>query len=71
MGGFLTTEIRNITANLMSDVCPDVGMELTLQPVTDEQFQLRTTNREDDALLDVVAQSQSYRRNEMEYTNSV
>ena len=71
MGGFPTTEIRNITANLMSDVCPDVGMELTLQPVTDEQFQLRTTNREDDALLDVVAQSQSYRRNEMEYTNSV
>ena len=34
----------------MSEVCP------TLQPVTEEQFQLRTTNREDGARLDVVAQ---------------
>ena len=31
----------------MSEVCPDVGIEPTLQPVTEEQFQLRTTNRED------------------------
>ncbi|XP_064387176.1 uncharacterized protein LOC135335578 [Halichondria panicea] len=44
-------------ANLMSEVCPDVGIESTLQPVTEEQFQLRTTNREDGARLDVVAQS--------------
>ncbi len=38
-------------------VCPDVGIEPTLQPVTEEQFQLRTTNREDGARLDFVAQS--------------
>ncbi len=50
-------EIRNITANLMSEVCPDVGIEPTLQPVTEEHFQLRTTNREDGARLDVVSQS--------------
>ncbi len=51
------SEIRNITANLMSEVCPDVGIKPTLQPVTEEQFQLKTTNCKDDARLDVVAQS--------------
>ncbi len=42
----------------MSEVCPDVGIEPTLQPVTEEHFQLtcRTTNREDGAHLDVVSQ---------------
>ncbi len=56
-GGFPTirhNEMHNITANLMSEVCPDVGIEPTLQPVTEEHFQLRTTNREDGARLDVV-----------------
>ena len=55
-GGFPTirhSEIRNITADLMRQVCHRVG----LQPVTGEQLQHRTANREDGARLDVVARN--------------
>lgn len=50
-------EIRNITANMMREVCPDMGIEPTLQPVTGEHFQHRTVNCEEGARLDVVAQN--------------
>ena len=50
-------EIRNITADLMGEVCHCVGIEPGLQPVTQEQFEHRTANREDGARLDIVAQS--------------
>ena len=50
-------EIRNITADLLSEVCHRFGTEPSLQPVTGEQFEHRTANREDDARLDIVAQS--------------
>ena len=59
-GGFPSirhNEIRNITADLLSEVCHNVGTELGLQPITDEQMTYRTANREDGARLDVVAQS--------------
>ena len=59
-GGFPSirhNEIRNITADLLSEVCHSVGTELSLQPVTGEQFEHRTANREDGARLDIVAQS--------------
>ena len=49
-------EIRDITAELMSDVCHGVGTEPCLQPVVDEHLTHRTA-REDGARLDIVAES--------------
>ena len=59
-GGFPSirhNEIRNITADLLSGVCHGVGTEPSLQPVTGEQLEHRTANREDGARLDIVAQN--------------
>ena len=58
-GGFPTlrhNEIRDITAQLMSEVCPNVATELTLQPVTNECFFHLSTNTESGAHQDVRAQ---------------
>ena len=41
----------------MNEVCHNVKIEPGLQPVTGEQFEHRTANREDGARLDIVAQS--------------
>jgi len=38
-------------------VCHGVGTEPYLQPVTQEQFKHKTTNKEDGARLDIVAES--------------
>ena len=59
-GGFPSirhNEIRDITAELMSEVCHGVGTEPELQPVTDEQLSHRSANRNDGARLDVVAEN--------------
>ena len=50
-------EIRDITAELMSEVCHGVGIEPGLQPVTGEQFKHKTANKEDGARLDIVAEN--------------
>ena len=50
-------ELRDITADLLSEVCHGVGTEPCLQPVTDEQLMHRTANREDGARLDIVAEN--------------
>ena len=58
-GGYPTlrhNEIRDITAQLMSEVCPNVATEPTLQPVTNERFFHRSANTETGARLDVRAQ---------------
>ena len=58
-GGFPTlchNEIRDITAQLMSQVCPNVVSEPTLQPVTNEHFFHCSANTESGARLDVRAQ---------------
>ena len=49
-------EIRDTTAQLMSEVCPNVATEPTLQPVTNERFFHRSANTENGAHLDVRAQ---------------
>ena len=49
-------EIRNITAHLMSEVCHNVGIEPTLQPLSGETMNHRTSNITDGARLDVKAQ---------------
>ena len=50
-------ELRNITADLLSEVCHRVGTEPCLQPVTDKQLMCRTMNRVDGARLDIVAEN--------------
>ena len=59
-GGFPSirhNEIRDITADLLSEICHSVGTEPNLQPVTEEQLTHRSANREDGARLDIVAES--------------
>ena len=48
-------ELHNLTAELLSEVCTDVGIEPALQPLDSEPLQYATANREDGARLDVVA----------------
>ena len=58
-GGFPTlrhNEIRDITAQLMSEVCSNVASEPALQPVTNEHFFHCSANTESGARLDVRAQ---------------
>ena len=58
-GGFPSihhNEIRDITADLLSEVCHGVETEPHLQPVTGEELRHRTAIRDDDARLDVVAE---------------
>ena len=50
------SELRDITTELMSEVCPSVGTEPSLQLVTDKHVVHRTANREDCAQL-VAAES--------------
>lgn len=57
-GGFPTlrhNEIRDITANLMGEVCHNVSTEPGLQHVTGERFHHRSAITQDDARLDVKA----------------
>ena len=49
--------IRDITAQLLTEVCPNVCVEPTLQPLTGESFPLRSTNTEEGTRLDVKAQN--------------
>ncbi len=48
-------EVRDITANLLSEVCLDVAVEPMLNELTGETFNLRSTNVSDDARLDLSA----------------
>ena len=57
-GGFPTlrhNEIRDITADLLTQVCHDVAIEPMLQPLTGEKFQKKTVNMSDEAKLDLSA----------------
>ena len=49
-GGFPSirhNELRDITAELLTEVCHSVGVEPILQPLTGEQFSYRSANVED------------------------
>ena len=59
-GGFPSirhNEIRDLTAELMSEVCYGVGIEPGLQPITEEHLSLKSANKEDGARLDIVAEN--------------
>ena len=47
---------RDITAQLLTEVCPKVGVEPTLQTLNGESFPFRSTNTEDGARLDIKPQ---------------
>ena len=49
-------QVWNITARLLTEVCPSVGIEPTPQPLNGESFPLRSTNTEEGARLDIRAQ---------------
>jgi len=50
-------EIRDITADLLSEVCHSIGTEPCLQEITEEWLTHRTANRQDGARLDIVEES--------------
>ena len=50
-------QVRDITTWLLTEVCPNVGIEPTLQPLNGESFPLRSTNTEEGARLDIRAQN--------------
>ena len=50
-------EIRDVEAELLSEVCKDVTVEPPLLPITGEQFTNNSANIADDARLDVSAMS--------------
>ena len=55
-GGFVTirhNDLRDLTANLLSNVCNDVEIEPKLLPVTGENFSNRTANTRTEARLDI------------------
>ena len=58
-GGFPTlrhNQIRDITADLLTEVCHDVAIEPMLQPLTGEKkFQKKTANMSDESRLDLSA----------------
>ena len=58
LGGFVHmrhNEIRDITAKLLEEVCNDVRIEPPLQPIRGEQMRYGSSNRSDEARLDVSA----------------
>ena len=55
-GGFLSlrrNEIRDVTADLLNELCHNVSAEPELQPLSGELLNHRTANTEDGARLDV------------------
>ena len=58
-GGFPTlrhNEIRDMSANLLREVCPNTCTEPGLQPLNSETFQLRTANTDNEARVDIRAE---------------
>ena len=49
-------EISDLSAKLLTEVCPNVGIEPELQPLSGETLALRTANRQDEARVDIRAQ---------------
>ncbi len=57
-GGFPSlrhNEIRDLTANLLTEVCSNVSIEPELQPITGEALRGATSNSQPGARLDVAA----------------
>ena len=48
-------EIRNLTSNLLAEVCHDVQLEPELQPLEGESLRYATSNKQDQAKADIKA----------------
>ncbi len=48
--------IRDILAKLLTEVCPNMGIEPALQPLNGECFHKRSSDTEDGARVDIRAQ---------------
>ena len=48
-------EVRDLTANLLSEVCNNVVIEPHLQPLSGESLQCKTANHDDNIRLDIAA----------------
>ena len=48
-------EVRDLTANLLSEVCNNVVLEPHLQPLSGESLQCKTANHDDNIRLDIAA----------------
>ena len=46
-------EVRDITAELLTEVCNDVEVEPHLQPLSNKRFQQKTANTQDGVHLDI------------------
>ena len=71
-GGFPSirhNEVRDITAELLSEVCHEVEVEPHLQPLSDERFQQKTANTQDGARLDIAMNGFWSGRYEICYTD--
>lgn len=49
--------IRDIMAEMLTEVCPNVGIEPTMQPLSGETFRLKSTSTDDNARLDIQAKN--------------
>ena len=47
---------RDLSTKLLTEVCPNMGIEPGLQPLSRETLAMRTANRQDEARLDIRAQ---------------
>ena len=57
-GGFVSlrhNHLRNVTSSLLQEVCKDVSIEPTLQPLTGERFETESTITGDEARVDIKA----------------
>ena len=57
-GGFIGirhNEVRDITAEMLGEICQDVSIEPLLTPLTGEQFDLESANTDEQARVDVAA----------------
>ena len=52
----LHNDVRDLSASLMKDVCPNVIKEPVLQPLTGETLQYRTASTDYEARLDISAE---------------
>ena len=55
-GGFITirhNDLRDLNANLLTEVCKDVDIEPHLLPVTGETFDNRTANTSNEARVNI------------------
>ena len=49
-------EIRDLSAKFLTEVCPNMGIEPGLQPLSGETLAMHTPNRQEEARLDIRAQ---------------